>query len=40
MARMDDLQTIRENFGIKIVTIKDLITYKLERDSIIEKEKG
>jgi 3,4-dihydroxy 2-butanone 4-phosphate synthase/GTP cyclohydrolase II len=37
MARMDDLQRIRENFGIKIVTIKDLITYKLERDSIIEK---
>ncbi len=37
MARMDDLQKIKEKFNIKIVTIKDLITYKLERDSIIEK---
>ncbi len=37
MARMDDLQMISENFGIKIVTIRDLIKYKLDRDSIIEK---
>jgi len=37
MARMKDLQIISENFGIKIITIKDLITYTLERDSIIEK---
>jgi 3,4-dihydroxy 2-butanone 4-phosphate synthase / GTP cyclohydrolase II len=37
MARMDDLQKISEKFGIKIVAIKDLITYTLERDSIIEK---
>ncbi len=37
MARMDDLQLISEKFGIKIVTIKDLITYTLDRDSIIEK---
>ena len=37
MARLDDLQKISEIFGIKIVTIKDLITYTLERDSIIEK---
>jgi len=37
MARMDDLQIISENFGIKIITIKDLITYTLDRDSIIEK---
>jgi len=37
MARMDDLQLISEKFGIKIITIKDLITYTLERDSIIEK---
>jgi 3,4-dihydroxy 2-butanone 4-phosphate synthase / GTP cyclohydrolase II len=37
MARMDDLQKIREQFNIKIITIKDLITYKLDRDSIIEK---
>jgi 3,4-dihydroxy 2-butanone 4-phosphate synthase/GTP cyclohydrolase II len=37
MARLDDLQKISEKFGIKIITIKDLITYKLQRDSIIEK---
>jgi 3,4-dihydroxy 2-butanone 4-phosphate synthase/GTP cyclohydrolase II len=37
MARLDDLQVIREKFDLKIITIKDLITYKLQRDSIIEK---
>lgn len=37
MARMDDLQIISEKFGIKIISIKDLITYTLDRDSIIEK---
>lgn len=37
MARMDDLQLISDKFGIKIITIKDLITYTLDRDSIIEK---
>jgi 3,4-dihydroxy 2-butanone 4-phosphate synthase / GTP cyclohydrolase II len=37
MARLDDLQIISEKFNVKIITIKDLITYTLERDSIIEK---
>ncbi|TFG40775.1 MAG: bifunctional 3,4-dihydroxy-2-butanone-4-phosphate synthase/GTP cyclohydrolase II [Bacteroidia bacterium] len=37
MARMDDLQKLSEKFNIKIIAIKDLITYTLERDSIIEK---
>jgi 3,4-dihydroxy 2-butanone 4-phosphate synthase / GTP cyclohydrolase II len=37
MARLDDLMLISEKFGIKIIAIKDLITYTLERDSIIEK---
>jgi 3,4-dihydroxy 2-butanone 4-phosphate synthase / GTP cyclohydrolase II len=37
MARLDDLQIISEKFNIKIITIKDLITYTLQRDSIIEK---
>ncbi len=37
MARLDDLWKISEKFGIKIIAIKDLITYTLERDSIIEK---
>lgn len=37
MARLNDLRKISEKFKIKIITIKDLITYTLERDSIIEK---
>lgn len=37
MARLRDLQKISSKFNIKIITIKDLITYTLERDSIIEK---
>ncbi|HEX7493033.1 MAG TPA: bifunctional 3,4-dihydroxy-2-butanone-4-phosphate synthase/GTP cyclohydrolase II [Bacteroidales bacterium] len=37
MARLNDLVKIRETFDIKIIAIKDLITYTLERDSIIEK---
>jgi 3,4-dihydroxy 2-butanone 4-phosphate synthase / GTP cyclohydrolase II len=37
MARLNDLVKLRKRFGIKIITIRDLIKYKLERDSIIEK---
>ena len=37
MARLRDLQKISEKFNIKIISIKDLITYTLERDSIIER---
>ncbi len=37
MARLRELQKISEKFNIKIVTIKDLITYTLDRDSIIER---
>jgi 3,4-dihydroxy 2-butanone 4-phosphate synthase/GTP cyclohydrolase II len=37
MARLNDLVKIREKFEIKIIAIKDLIKYTLERDSIIEK---
>jgi 3,4-dihydroxy 2-butanone 4-phosphate synthase/GTP cyclohydrolase II len=37
MARLDDLINIGKKFDIKIIAIKDLITYTLERDSIIEK---
>jgi 3,4-dihydroxy 2-butanone 4-phosphate synthase/GTP cyclohydrolase II len=36
MARMNDLVKLRKKFGTKIITIRDLIRYKLERDSIIE----
>jgi 3,4-dihydroxy 2-butanone 4-phosphate synthase / GTP cyclohydrolase II len=37
MARLNDLVKLRTKFGIRIITIRDLIKYKLERDSIIEK---
>jgi len=37
MARLPDLVKIRKKFNIKIITIRDLIKYKLQRDSIIEK---
>ncbi|MBG0860755.1 MAG: bifunctional 3,4-dihydroxy-2-butanone-4-phosphate synthase/GTP cyclohydrolase II [Bacteroidales bacterium] len=37
MARLPDLVKLRKKFNIKIITISDLIKYKLERDSIIEK---
>ena len=36
MARLPDLIKLRKKFGTKIITIRDLITYKLERDTIIE----
>lgn len=37
MARLPDLELLRKKFNIKIVAIRDLIKYTLERDSIIEK---
>jgi 3,4-dihydroxy 2-butanone 4-phosphate synthase/GTP cyclohydrolase II len=37
MARMPDLILIREKHDIKIISIRDLIRYKLERESIIER---
>lgn len=36
MARMPDLQVFAEKFGLKIITIKDLIAYRLKRESLIE----
>lgn len=37
MARMPDLMKVSEKFGIKIITIRDLISYRLKRESIVEK---
>jgi len=37
MARLKDLVKVREKFGIKIISIRDLIAYKLKKESIIEK---
>lgn len=37
MARMPDLLIKAKEYGIKIITIKDLIAYRLKQESIIEK---
>lgn len=37
MARMPDLQIVAKKFGLKIITIKDLIAYRLRMESIVEK---
>lgn len=38
MARVDDLKEIANKFDLKMITIKDLIEYRLEHDSLIERE--
>jgi len=38
MARLPDLVKVREKFNLKIISIKDLIAYRLKKESIIEKE--
>jgi len=37
MARLPDLIKVAEKFGIKIITIKDLITYRLSFETLVEK---
>jgi 3,4-dihydroxy 2-butanone 4-phosphate synthase/GTP cyclohydrolase II len=37
MARLNDLVKLRKKFGINIISISDLIKYKLKRESIVEK---
>ena len=37
MARMPDLLKVSEKFEIKIITIRDLIEYRLKKESIVEK---
>jgi 3,4-dihydroxy 2-butanone 4-phosphate synthase / GTP cyclohydrolase II len=37
MARLPDLVGIAKRFDLKIITIKDLISYKLAKESIVEK---
>ncbi|MFZ5553579.1 MAG: bifunctional 3,4-dihydroxy-2-butanone-4-phosphate synthase/GTP cyclohydrolase II [Bacteroidota bacterium] len=38
MARLPELMKIAEKFSLKIVSIKDLIAYRLKTDSLIEKQ--
>ncbi|MDD3479908.1 MAG: bifunctional 3,4-dihydroxy-2-butanone-4-phosphate synthase/GTP cyclohydrolase II [Paludibacteraceae bacterium] len=37
MARMTELKEVAEKFGIKMITIRDLIAYRLQLESIVEK---
>jgi 3,4-dihydroxy 2-butanone 4-phosphate synthase/GTP cyclohydrolase II len=37
MARMSDLQVFAEEFGLKIVTIADLIKYRLNKESLVRR---
>jgi 3,4-dihydroxy 2-butanone 4-phosphate synthase / GTP cyclohydrolase II len=38
MARLPDLMKIAENLGLSIISIEDLIKYRLEKESLIERE--
>lgn len=40
MARLDDLLKVRERFQLKLVSIKDLIAYRLKNESLITREIG
>ena len=37
MARMPQLQEVAKKFGIKIISINDLIAYRLKQETIVEK---
>ena len=37
MARMPQLQEVAKRFDMRIITIKDLISYRLQRESLVEK---
>ena len=38
MARLPELMKIAERFGLKIISIKDLIAYRLQTESLIREE--
>jgi len=38
MARLGDLRTIADRFNLKLITIKDLIAYRIEHDKLITRE--
>ncbi len=38
MARLPELKTIAKRFDLKLISIKDLITYRLKHETLIEKE--
>ncbi|BDD04986.1 bifunctional 3,4-dihydroxy-2-butanone-4-phosphate synthase/GTP cyclohydrolase II [Aureibacter tunicatorum] len=38
MARLPDLRLVADKFNLKLVTIKDLISYRLKHESLIQRE--
>lgn len=38
MARLPDLRKVADKFNLKLITIKDLIAYRIKTESLIEKE--
>jgi 3,4-dihydroxy 2-butanone 4-phosphate synthase/GTP cyclohydrolase II len=40
MARLPDLREIADKFDLKLVTIKDLVAYRLKHESLIKREIG
>ena len=38
MARLPDLRKVADQFGLKLVTIKDLIEYRLAHESLVEEK--
>lgn len=38
MARLPDLMKIASKFGLKIISIKDLISYRLKKENIVERQ--
>ncbi len=38
MARLPDLRKVADKFNLKLVSIKDLIEYRLEKESLIERQ--
>ncbi|MDX5347708.1 MAG: bifunctional 3,4-dihydroxy-2-butanone-4-phosphate synthase/GTP cyclohydrolase II [Hymenobacteraceae bacterium] len=38
MARLPDLEKVAERFGLKLISIKDLIQYRLQNESLITRE--
>ena len=40
MARLPDLRKVADKFKLKLITIKDLIAYRLKNESLIKREIG
>ncbi|WP_422359178.1 bifunctional 3,4-dihydroxy-2-butanone-4-phosphate synthase/GTP cyclohydrolase II [Reichenbachiella sp.] len=38
MARLPELKVVADKFNLKLISIKDLIAYRMEKESLIEKE--